>query len=321
MNKKSLNQIGVIIVTYNSIAHIKKCLDAILRSKLNEKQIVIVDNNSKDNIKRYLTKNFKSVIFVKNRINKGYGSAINQGAKVLQKFKHIKYYMFVNPDTILFENCLINLFSNIKENKFALASPQLLNSDSSLQRSYGKFPGLSQSLFDLFFITSFQQFFDKVLWKLGFKRKIINQGYCDGAINIIKADIFWKFEGFDQDFFFYCEETDFCKRLRDHDFNIVVDQKALAIHDRGGSSTKGKRNQKYYLKLLVNSQFLYLKKHSSHTKTRVFKWFQILHNKKMEYVYLIFHVVFSYFKINKYKIKRTHFKTVSKLYLKYKIGR
>tara|TARA_B100001057_G_scaffold499678_1_gene611255 strand:- start:13345 stop:14295 length:951 start_codon:yes stop_codon:yes gene_type:complete len=316
MKKNIKSDIGVVIVTYNSSDYIEQCLDSLISSNLYNKNIVIVDNNSQDDTLDKIEANYSSLNIIKNKKNVGYGAAINQGTKFFNK---VKFFLFMNPDSKLLGTSLNILYNNLITRKYVLVSPQLLFEDLSWQRSNGRFPGVYQALLDLFFVSDILKFFHKFLWKLNIKREFINPGYCDGAVMLLNAKIFNQINKFDEDYFFYCEETDLCKRLRDKGFNILLNQNALAIHDRGGNSTKTTNDPRLFIEFLVKGNFIFLSKHSSKFFTKLYKFIQILHNSKMFVIYNFLNIIFVYLKSDRLKYKKMYFMILSKTYFNYKI--
>ena len=70
----------VIIVTYNAMKWIDRCLSSVITSTIKSK-IVVIDNNSTDNSVEYIKENFNEVIILPNNKNLGFGKANNLGIK------------------------------------------------------------------------------------------------------------------------------------------------------------------------------------------------------------------------------------------------
>lgn len=104
---KPLNKrISIIIPSYESLNEIKMCLDSILSYGSEEMlDIIVVDNNSKENVKEYLT-NLKSegkINLILNDINYGFSFAINQGISISRKDSDL---LLLNNDAILTKGSL-----------------------------------------------------------------------------------------------------------------------------------------------------------------------------------------------------------------------
>ena len=110
-------------------------------------------------------------------------------------------------------------------------------------------------------------------------------GYIDGAVMAIRKDAYDSVGGFDEDFFFYGEEADFCCRLKKKGWGVVFLPSAQIIHLRGGSSTKGKKLTNKYFKLQVDSKVLFCRKHCSRRQFRLYIVIEMIHAKKMALMY------------------------------------
>ena len=143
--------ISVIIVNYKVAEEVMNCITSILNSKPKVKyQIIVVDNDQKNETKEYLKKQFPRVNYVKSPKNIGYGAGCNLGAK------HAKgeYLFFLNPDTKLLSDTLNELYKFIVNKKNAGAvSPLLIDKNKKVHRVIGsQFPIPMRVIFSLSFI-------------------------------------------------------------------------------------------------------------------------------------------------------------------------
>ena len=96
-------QISVIIVNYNVKHFLEQCLYSVQKALLGvESEVMVIDNNSTDNSLSYLQPRFPGIEFIFNSENLGFAKACNQG---LARAKG-EFVLFLNPDTILPENCI-----------------------------------------------------------------------------------------------------------------------------------------------------------------------------------------------------------------------
>lgn len=111
-------------------------------------ELIVVDNNSADTSIEFISSRFPSVQFIANSENLGFAKACNQG---LQKAKG-EYVLFLNPDTIVPEDCFslcISFFQSHPE-AGALGVKMLDGSGKFLKESKRAFPSPLTSLYKLF---------------------------------------------------------------------------------------------------------------------------------------------------------------------------
>ena len=136
-----MKDLSIVIVSYNTKKLLSSCITSILKNtqKL-DYEIIVVDNASKDGSKEYikeLSKNKKFVKYVLNSKNLGFSKANNQGTKQ----SNSKYVLFLNSDTLIFDNVLSELVSWMdKSPKAGVVTCKLTNSDGSLQTRFAIYP-------------------------------------------------------------------------------------------------------------------------------------------------------------------------------------
>ena len=100
-----MTDLSIIIINYRSWVPLGKCLDSILNQNNFKAKILVLDNNSDDNIFNDFKKKYNSVEWFKNDENLGFAKACNIGSKKVNS----KWILFLNPDTLIPENCFENL--------------------------------------------------------------------------------------------------------------------------------------------------------------------------------------------------------------------
>ena len=101
-------KVSVIIPLYNLEKYIIKCLNSVINQKLNEIEIIVVNDGSTDNSLQ-IVENFaknKNQILILNQINRGLSEARNTGIK----YSKGEFIYFIDGDDYLNENCLFDLY-------------------------------------------------------------------------------------------------------------------------------------------------------------------------------------------------------------------
>lgn len=239
----------IIILTWNNYKDTEICIESLLKHEnYPNKEIVVVDNNSKDNSLEKLQEKFPECVFMRNNKNLGFAAGNNPGIKYALK-KGGDYFFILNNDTVFTEPVLNKLIKLCEENKtIGIAAPKLLNSDGSIQQSIVpmKTPG------------------NFLLWLLRLTRNpdlnkisrvlIFNNCYISGAAMLIKKGVISKIGFFDERFFFYSEDMDFSYRAVKNGFSLAYIPDLRIIHKHGQSMPREKALVQLYR---ANFQFLH----------------------------------------------------------------
>ena len=145
MTLVTIMQLSVIIVNYNVKHFLEQCLCSISKAIAGMKaEVLVIDNNSSDNSLEYLSSKFPSVIFIANKDNTGFAKACNQG---LQQANG-EYILFLNPDTIVPEDCFEKCIAFFKSHPDAgaVGIKMIDGSGKFLKESKRSFPSPMTSL-------------------------------------------------------------------------------------------------------------------------------------------------------------------------------
>lgn len=280
-----MKDIGIVIVTFNSETYISNCIQSIVKSDnfKNIGTIIIVDNNSSDNTLNIIRKDFPGVSLITNESNFGYAKAVNIGMAQLNE----KFCLICNPDIELQKNSLSVLLNIINsDNSIGVVGGQQVYENNTWQRSFGNMPGLKDSLQNLLFITTLKNLSNKLIYKHFKARKIYHSpGYIDGAAILVRNEIFKKLNGFNEEYFFYCEEADYQFRLKSINKKVIYTSEAKLMHIRGGSSTKIYSKILFFQNLLVKGKILFTSLNRPKNHLLSFIYIEYLHNKKMFYIF------------------------------------
>ena len=258
----SLVKLSVLIVTYNSAATIKNCVESVLTEIHDlDAEILIVDNHSTDDtqtILQTLSQNQKQMQVQLNPVNKGFAIGNNQALKLAQG----QDILILNPDTILQPGVLKNLLHELdKDAKIGIVAPQLQFPDGRIQKTCRRFPTHMDVIYNVFGLANMfptSRTFNG--WKMGDydHRTPCQVDQPAGAALLIKGDLFRSLEGFDPNFPMFFNDVDLCKRVKDSGHTIWYLPDYI-IHHLGGVSVKQVR-----LKMTVSSHvsfFRYFEKH------------------------------------------------------------
>lgn len=268
------------IVTYNSAAHIRPCLASLQR---NDASVVVVDNCSQDETPTIVSHEFPDVRLISATENMGYGKALNRGMAET----NAPFVLAANADTTFPEGSLRALAKFMQEHpQVGVAGPQQVFPDGSWQRSCGEAQGVGEAFQSLIGITSLGQIVHRRFWRYGATHSERQVGYVDGAVMMIRRQAFDAVGGFDENFPFYCEDTDLCVRMRKARWQVVNLTRVRVTHIRGGSSTKIDGYSEELLRLLATANCHLVGKHDP-DHLWLYRRICMLHAKKMLLIYRV----------------------------------
>ena len=128
--------VSIIILNYNAGKLIEECIDSIFQTKYKNYEIIVVDNNSKDDSVDKIKNIYPRINIISLKDNLGYAGGCNMGAMK----SNGKFLLFLNNDTTHDSNWLeplVNLISS--NNKIGSVQPKILNINSYCFKIYSKF--------------------------------------------------------------------------------------------------------------------------------------------------------------------------------------
>ncbi len=302
-------ELDIIIITYKCLQHTINCIESIKSTLHNvDYSIIIVDNNSKDDTVPGIKEKYPEIKIIENDDNLGYAKAVNIGARN----SDAEFLLISNADVIYKEETINTMLKYLAVNPtVGVVGSQQIFADGSWQYSYGDLPGIRLGFKDLFMISTFQRAIRKVLWnKIKIDRFPKSVGYADGGSLMTPMRVFGKVGGFDEDYYFYTEEADYCYKVQIVNFYVIFNPKVQIIHHRGGSSDNRGHNPKM-LQIFVNSKILFCKKHYSNFTARIFKQLELWHSLMMAIFWNMASKILSSEKSRKATNKYNYFKMLS----------
>ena len=230
--------LSVIIVHYRVPLYLAQCLyslEVALAGK--EAEIIVVDNDSQPNDTISLINRFTQVRWIALGENIGFAAACNLGWKQSSG----QYILFLNPDTLTtaqaIDACLGHLRKNNKVgavgcrlvNGFGYFLPESKRSLPSMFSAACKLTGLS-SLFPQSAI------FNQYAMGNVDSRDSCAVEVLTGAYLLVPRKVLEEVNGFDEAFFLYGEDVDFCRRIGAAGYNCWYEGGTTGIHFKGASS-------------------------------------------------------------------------------------
>jgi GT2 family glycosyltransferase len=248
----------VIVVSYNTRdLTLQAVASARAASAGLDAGIILADNGSADGTVAAVRAAYPDVAIQENHDNPGYGAAINRAAAA-EPSAHL---CAMNADVVLEPECLATLRRFLAEHPACgLVGPALGYPDGAPQPSAKRFPTLGVALGE---VLEVHALVPRNRWVRRFYyagRDLTRPAEVDtvsGAVMMLRGEAFRVIGGFDERFRMYFEETDLCRRLRDHGHAVALYPAARAVHRHGASTQQTSVRQiEYYL-----SYVRYFRKH------------------------------------------------------------
>ena len=274
-----VSRLSIIIVNYRSAPLIVESLQTIYRfNRPSDFEIIVVDNQSNDNSKIIVTNAFPGVKWIDMPYNAGFARANNAGMKAAQG----DYFLLLNPDTLCIDNSINQCLLRLSASDFRSAGVQLLDAKHKPQISGSFF--VKGGLNHLLPIPYWGNF---IRW-MGYQSKTKVPGvqqakaieevdWISGAFLMVKRSAVEKAGMFDEDFFLYGEEVEWCSRLRKQG-KLAIFGDLKIVHLEGASINKSQNiEEKGYYNLYDKKGLqLMVSNHLRVRKQYGVMWFLIL---------------------------------------------
>jgi len=235
--------ISVIIVNWNSADFVQKCVRSLdEHTRGVSMEIVVLDSGSFDGCGEMLAREFPRVRFIQSDKNLGFARGNNQAAKSAAG----RFLVFLNPDTELRGPALDKLFeAAVSFPKAGALGAHLLNSDGTLQTScLQSFPTIANQVLDAELLRKW--FPRSRLWGVAplYANVLVSvevEG-ISGACLMTPRALFEQVGGFNEDYFMYYEDMDYCMKIHKAGWKNYYVPSAVIVH-HGGKSSGGEHSK------------------------------------------------------------------------------
>ena len=232
--------VSVIIVNWNTKKLLRDCLSSVYEHAGDiDYEIIVIDNASTDGSAEMVKSDFQQVILIENSDNRGFAAANNQGIA----FAKGKYVLLLNSDTVVLDNAIAKTVRFADKNpQAAVTGCKVLNPDRTLQRTCFMFPSVLNMLLSstyLYKLFPKNGFFGREQMTWWDRNDVRPVDVVTGCIMLVRQEAIEQVGMMDEQFFMYCEETDWCYRFWKKDWKVMFAPVGEIIHF-GGQSTAQK---------------------------------------------------------------------------------
>lgn len=234
----ALPPLSVVVVNRNTRDVLRACLVSLLPAIESQiAEIIVVDNGSSDGSPQMVTKEFPLVRLIALPSNVGFAIANNIGMREARG----RYFLVLNSDTEIIGDAIRQIveFMDSHPDVGALG-PKLLNTDGTLQYSCRRFPSFRTALFHRYSLMTKlfprNRFSSEYLMTDVGHDKTMDVDWVSGAALVVRREVFEKVGGFDEGFFMYAEDVDWCYRIKQAGWRVVYLPEAKILHHIGKST-------------------------------------------------------------------------------------
>jgi N-acetylglucosaminyl-diphospho-decaprenol L-rhamnosyltransferase len=263
--------VSVVTVSYNTRELLRGCLASVfstLGSGL-QYEVVVIDNASSDGSAAMVRDEYPQVRLLANTDNVGFAAGSNQGIRESGG----RYVILLNPDTTTTPGALEKMVALMeRRSDVGVVGPKLLYPDGRFQHSAFTFPTLPMIFLDFFPLnhrlvnSRLNGRYPLALYEKGQPFPV---DHPLGAALMVRRPVLEQVGLLDEGFFMYCEEIDWCLRIKRAGWKIVCDPGAEIVH-YVGRSTSQFREQMYVE--LHRSRYRLYEKHYTGLFRRAARW-------------------------------------------------
>lgn len=248
-------KVAIVLLSYNSLELVKKFLPLIEKHspQSDDYQIVLVDNASIDETYTYVHEHFPKVRLIRLDINRGFTNGYVESLSQIEA----EYYVLISSDIEVTENWCKPIIDYMDAHpEVAVCGPKIMSYD---QKESFEYAGAAGGFIDfLGYPFCRGRIIDSLEKDEGQYDNIQQVFWASGACMFIRAELYHRSGGLDNDFFAHMEEIDLCWRLQLMGYKIMFHPASKVYHMGGfiikyGSPAKVFRNHRNNLIMLLKN--------------------------------------------------------------------
>ncbi|OGJ41669.1 MAG: hypothetical protein A2378_02190 [Candidatus Pacebacteria bacterium RIFOXYB1_FULL_44_10] len=270
--------VTVVYLSYNTKDVLRNALESLFQYVSIPLHVVVVDNGSSDGSQQMIREQFSQVLLIENEKNLGFAA----GNNVALKNVSTEFVLLLNADTVLKSQFDLQLLlSNFEDETVAVVSPRIVLPSGDLDWSSHR--GIPTPWNAGWYFLGAEKLFahvpvlNRIFCGYHQRWKDINTLHeidaCTGAGMLIRSSAMQKVGLFDEDYFFYGEDLDWCYRFKKAGWKIVYDPRTELTHLKYQAGLGKKSEHSRAFRYFFDTMEIFYKKHYRST---IFGWFVII---------------------------------------------
>jgi N-acetylglucosaminyl-diphospho-decaprenol L-rhamnosyltransferase len=226
--------LSIVIVTYNSRAHIDRCLGSLVEHPpAIAHEVVVVDNDSTDGTAGDIRERRSGIRVIAAGENLGFARANNLGIRQTSG----ELILLLNPDTIVPAGAIDRIIAALDARRdAAIAGPRLINADGRAELSFGSMLSPGSELLQKMLVRGSQHGRGPITsYVERLTRRPRDVDWVSGACLLVRRADAEAAGLMDERFFMYIEDVDFCAAVRARGRKVIFVPAAEIVHFRGQS--------------------------------------------------------------------------------------
>jgi hypothetical protein len=255
MLESYIPKVIAIVLTYNDDTIVQQCIDSLLKCNYENLEILLVDNNSNDNIAEKLQIKYPTIISLRLNENLGYAGGLNHAIKYIKKIRtDVNYFLLLNNDVSLNEDVITKLVKVAEKNKkIGFIGPESFKRDGSGMHDFwvpkrkNRYNPIDIILNDNYDYSHKE--YEHVEFVSGHCLMVRNETIED--VGLMRPE-----------FFIYWEESEWQWRAKLKGWSAVVCPNSIVYHDRlsfskPNNSYLRNRNLLFYNRIILSKNLLF----------------------------------------------------------------
>jgi GT2 family glycosyltransferase len=219
-------RVSIIVLNWNGLKDTIECLESLKKITYPNYEVIVVDNGSKGNDAQVLEEKFGDYIhLIRNNKNSGYTGGNNIGVRYALTYSVPDYVLILNNDVVVDQAFLTEMVGAAADGQVGLVGPKAYvygSSDSRLELVWyevdmhkGKASHVGR-------------------WEIdhGQYDEVRQVDYVQGSCLLVRQEVIQTVGLFDEEYFCYWDETDYCYRVREAGYRIIYAPHAKIWHKK-----------------------------------------------------------------------------------------
>jgi len=245
-------RLSIVIVSRNGWSDLSRCLVSLRDLPGSpDREVIVVDNGSDDGTPDRVERDFPGFRLLRNRDNRGYPAANNQGAAAARG----EFLLFLNPDTAVPSGALEWMLDELIRNPgLGGVGPALVDAGGGFQVSFGGRVTFWRELARKAVLNA------RLRRRIGGWRRSRPADWLSGACLMVRREALPFPRPFDEGYFLYFEDIDLCYRMREKGWKLAFLPEVRVFHKGGGSTGSRPLFSRYHYR---RSQLRFYRRHNS----------------------------------------------------------